>query len=445
MKTALKTLLTSMAFAMISCIATPSGIRTAGIDVSAHQGDIDWARVASDSAKIQFVYVKATEGATYQDKKYVRNVKGASAVGLKVGAYHYFRMTSGAHEQFRNFSGVLDSVPFDLIPMVDVETRDKASVEQLQDSLTVFLDLLEKRYGVAPMIYATNRSYNQLCAQVCEGKYQLYIGRYGSEEPVVTGESRYSIWQYSETGKVSGITKGVDLCAFRPGVTIKDISMPEKRREYVSVQKRDGLVIYSPSFSRVDLVTGKMPAKSDEDVILVCEAAFTGERLDEFRHSNIAGHHVCSGKFHDGYKCGTNNGVFTWTPKGGWKFMNLSHKNSVAPLKEAAANGGMGFCQNLIVFNGREFNGCFKAESVNQYRALCELDGRLCVVDCEEKMSYAEFKKGLMKLGVKNAIYCDMGWGWNYSWYRRPNGSVKEIFPVPGKYTTNWVTFYRQQ
>ena len=51
---------------------------------------------------------------------------------------------------------------------------------------------------------------------------------------------------------------------------------------------------------------------------------------------------------------------------------------------------------------------------------------------------------GLRKLGVKNAVYCDMGYGWNYSWFRKADGSVKEIFTSPGQYTTNWVVFYRE-
>ena len=53
-------------------------------------------------------------------------------------------------------------------------------------------------------------------------------------------------------------------------------------------------------------------------------------------------------------------------------------------------------------------------------------------------------RERLEKLGVKNAIYCDMGYGWNYSWYRQDNGKVKELFSTPGKYTTNWLTFYKE-
>ena len=211
----------------------------------------------------------------------------------------------------------------------------------------------------------------------------------------------------------------------------------------VKVERKGDLIVYYPQFSRIDLVTGTMPSKAEKDVIFVCEAAFTGECLTEFRHSNIAGHHVSGGVFYKGFKCGTNNGVFTWSRSDGWHFYNYAHANSVTPLKAAAARGGCGFGQNLIFFNGKEFAGCFKAKSRNRYRALCDIGGKLCIVDCASSMTYADFKAGLKELGVSTALYCDMGYGWNYSWYRKDDGSVKEIFPVPGKYTTNWLTFYK--
>ena len=102
----------------------------------------------------------------------------------------------------------------------------------------------------------------------------------------------------------------------------------------------------------------------------------------------------------------------------------------------------MGFCQSLLFHNGKQFKGCFKADRPNRYRALCEIDGRLCIVDCARSLPFGSFLAGLRKLGVRNAIYCDMGRGWNYSWYRLPDGSVREIFPTPGRFTTNWIVFY---
>ena len=81
----------------------------------------------------------------------------------------------------------------------------------------------------------------------------------------------------------------------------------------VLVEDHDSLTVYYPRFSRIDFVTQKMPAQSEQEVVFVCAASFTGERLDEFKHSNIAGHHVSSGEFHSGYKC-RNQANVPYTP-----------------------------------------------------------------------------------------------------------------------------------
>ena len=112
-----------------------------GIDVSHHQGTINWEKVKWSQPDIEFVYVKCSEGKTYVDPKFKENAVGAAAVGYKVGAYHYFRMTSSAHEQYDNFKAQMDAVHIDLIPMVDVERSDGKLRKELQDSLQVLLNL----------------------------------------------------------------------------------------------------------------------------------------------------------------------------------------------------------------------------------------------------------------------------------------------------------------
>lgn len=89
-----------------------------GIDVSAHQGIIDWQEVAKKSPGLRFVYIKATEGATHVDKRYIDNVAQARENGFKIGSYHYFRMTSSAHTQFTNIRKTIDKDTQDLIPMI---------------------------------------------------------------------------------------------------------------------------------------------------------------------------------------------------------------------------------------------------------------------------------------------------------------------------------------
>ncbi len=422
----------------------PSSVRaeTIGIDVSHHQGNIDWAEVKKSCPNLAFVYVKCSEGKDYVDVAFKKNAEGAAKNGFKVGAYHYFRMTSSAHEQFENFRGQMHMVSISLRPMVDVERDDKKPRKELQDSLRVFLALLEKEYGVRPLIYGTNRSYNEFCAPEFND-YPMYIGRYGNNVPVVKGPSHYTVWQYSENGSIQGIPKAVDLCRFHPEKGIEDILLPGKKvTHYVDVVSCDSLTVYYPNFTRIDLATGTMPSKEQNDVIFCCAGSFTGELLSEFKHSNIAGDHVSSGVYYTGYKCGPYNGVFTWSKSSGWKFFNHSYENAKQPLLKATSEGGMGYCQTMLYSNGKRFPGCFKPGTVNRYRALCQIGKRLCIVDCARPLPFGHFLDGLRKLGVVNAMYCDMGNGWNYSWYRQDDGRVKELFPTPGKYTTNWLTFY---
>ncbi len=169
----------------------------------------------------------------------------------------------------------------------------------------------------------------------------------------------------------------------------------------VTVEDHDSLTVYYPHFDRIDLVTETMPSKSEEDVIFVCAASFTGERLNEFKHSNIARHHVSSGTFYSGYKCAVYNGVFTWSRKSGWHFDNYSHKNSEPPLRTAAKQGGMGFCQNMLFHKGKRFKGCQKSDKKNRYRALYDIDGKLCIVDCARSLPFGSFMDGLQKLGLR--------------------------------------------
>ena len=188
-----------------------------GIDISNHQGEISWDKVALDK-NIQFVYIKATEGATFQDKRYDENVKGAKGIGLPIGSYHYLRNTSSIREQFNNFQSIAKRDLQDLIPMVDVEEN------VAKDSILLFCNLLKECYGKRPIIYGTNKSYNMYCAPDFND-YYLLIGRYGDNPPVIRGEGHYNIWQYSEKGKIDGIPKLVDLDRFHPDFKLSNLKL----------------------------------------------------------------------------------------------------------------------------------------------------------------------------------------------------------------------------
>ena len=73
-------------------------------------------------------------------------------------------------------------------------------------------------------------------------------------------------------------------------------AIESKSGKHVRIDHTDSLIIYYPYYSRIDLVTGTMPDKiTDTDVVFCCEAAYTKQCLNQFRHNNIAGDHVSSG------------------------------------------------------------------------------------------------------------------------------------------------------
>jgi hypothetical protein len=210
----------------------------------------------------------------------------------------------------------------------------------------------------------------------------------------------------------------------------------------VSVEMTTNLNVYYPEYVKIDLVCGQMTKAAQKDVEFCCEAAFTGELLEEFKHSNVADNHICSGEMKKGYSCKANNGGFVWG-KGKWKFMQK------ADFPTKADGWNMGFCQMMIVKDGsaRPIGSKMK-NNVNIYRALCEKDGKLCIVESKKKMTYENFVKALSAYKVTHALYLDMGRGWNYAWYRDKKGKVVVLFPeskmAPSyKYRTNWITFYK--
>ena len=92
-----------------------------GIDVSAHQGTIDWGRVSRD--RISFAYIKASEGRDFTDRFFARNWSEAGQAGLDRGAYHFFTLCSPGRDQARHFLSVAPphSGPGVLAPAVDLE------------------------------------------------------------------------------------------------------------------------------------------------------------------------------------------------------------------------------------------------------------------------------------------------------------------------------------
>jgi len=199
-------------------IVMPKGYTVHGIDVSKHQGKIDWKRVSQmnkNGIRISFVFIKATEGITRQDSRFETNWKQSDQSGLLRGAYHFYYPSRDADKQADNFINVVKLSEGDLPPVVDIEYSNGKSAKKICDDLKVFLGRLEKQYGVKPIIYTNINFYNTYLIGYFED-YPLWIAGYFDHDRFYNEfNTPWIIWQHSEKGKVDGIRGNVDFNVFK--------------------------------------------------------------------------------------------------------------------------------------------------------------------------------------------------------------------------------------
>lgn len=194
-----------------------------GIDVSHYQGRINWDEVAKDS-KVNYVYLKATEGVNFVDDTYYYNFQACKRVGLKVGSYLFFRPNLSAKEQFNLFVSTVDTKKQDLLPLVDAEVIKGVSVSVFQTRLIELCELLEKEYGKKPIIYTGRNFYNKyIYSNSRLRSYKFFIASYSFDEPELYGGDDYQMWQYSASGRVQGIRGDVDMSRLVGRTTLRDI------------------------------------------------------------------------------------------------------------------------------------------------------------------------------------------------------------------------------
>jgi lysozyme len=184
-----------------------------GVDVSHHQGTIDWSAVKA--AGITFAYIKATEGTQYQDPAFVQNWSGAAASGIVRGGYHFFTLDTPGEKQAENFLRVAPIDPNTLPPAIDLEfsgynRHRRPSHGQFAKELAAFVDAVTERYKRPPAIYTTSefrRQYLRSMAIEC-----LWIREVLTRPRMEANE--WIFWQFSGQGRVRGIGTFVDLNVF---------------------------------------------------------------------------------------------------------------------------------------------------------------------------------------------------------------------------------------
>jgi GH25 family lysozyme M1 (1,4-beta-N-acetylmuramidase) len=189
-----------------------------GIDVSSHQGDIDWGLVAADG--VEFAMIRAgyrgyTEGGLYADEKFHENVQGALAAGLRVGVYFFSQAVNEeeALEEARFVLNLIEGydislpVAFDWEEIGEEARTHGVDGETLTECCLAFCGAVEEA-GYEPAVYFYRRLgyYEYDLERLKDLKF--WVGALGDSPDFYY---RHHLWQYSITGRVSGIEGDVDL------------------------------------------------------------------------------------------------------------------------------------------------------------------------------------------------------------------------------------------
>lgn len=204
-----------------------AAMRLFGIDVSHHQGVIDWSKVAA--AGVKYSFLKASEGSSIKDSRFKFNRAGCAANNIPVGAYHFFRPYAPVSNQVNNFLSMVGAMKDgELPPVLDLEVPESwrnLSLNQRVKMTRLWLDSVESALGVKPIIYLSSSfAGDVLGSQKWLQEYVLWLAHYTKAanprvpEPWKTGSGAnkgWAFWQYSETGRIQGINDGyVDLNRF---------------------------------------------------------------------------------------------------------------------------------------------------------------------------------------------------------------------------------------
>lgn len=189
-----------------------------GIDISRHNGIIDWKKINDDRIEnnlIKFIIIKATEGGDLVDSNFETNWAAAKENGFIRGAYHFFTPYTDPKLQALNFIINAKHEKGDFVPVLDFENNGRNSAERkaLSKNVQVWLETVEKYVGIKPIIY-TNKPIFREHIQGKLDEYPIWISDYVSENQNNFDCKNLILWQHSAKGKVPGISSDVDFNVF---------------------------------------------------------------------------------------------------------------------------------------------------------------------------------------------------------------------------------------
>lgn len=204
-----------------------------GIDVSKHQGAIDWQKVKASG--VDFAMIRAGYGRydNQKDECFEENYKNAKQAGVKVGAYlySYAKSVDDAKKEAETFLKWISGKQFEYPVAFDVEEKAQSDKGKqfVSDIIGAFCETVEKA-GYYVCIYANKYWLDNFVNDDCKKKYDVWLAQWAEK---ATYAGNYGIWQYSSQGSVDGISGRSD--------------MDESYKDYYSIMKNKGLNGFSAS------------------------------------------------------------------------------------------------------------------------------------------------------------------------------------------------------
>lgn len=228
-----------------------------GIDVSRWQGNVNWNLVKESGISFAILKAGGSDEGFYTDNTFEKNYAGAKAAGIPVGAYYYVGPLCTSKEagiaDAKRFLEIIKGKTFEYPVYIDLESTNPPAKQGATDATIAFCEYMEEN-GYFVGIYASDVSgfcdrleLNRLSA------YSKWVARYGSKPQYV---SSYDMWQYSDTGRISGIIGNVDmdycykdfpaiiksagLNGFKASSTEKPVETPKKSIDELAKEVIDG-------------------------------------------------------------------------------------------------------------------------------------------------------------------------------------------------------------
>jgi len=192
---------------------------TNGVDVSYHNGTINWFQVKA--AGYEFAFVRISDGTGFHDPQFTTNWNGAQAAGLMRGIYQFFRPTQDVAAQADLvIAAVGTRQPGDLPPVIDVEADGGLAPATVAARVRTWVDRVKAATGVDPIVYTGKFFWrDEVGGPTTFANNPLWIAQYTTLCPDLTAPwDTWAFWQFSESGSVPGISGGIDLDRFNGSV-----------------------------------------------------------------------------------------------------------------------------------------------------------------------------------------------------------------------------------